>query len=168
MIRIVVDYDIVAVPDPIGAIVEVKRRYGKKESAKPESVSVATLDPVDMSGTNLAPKVAMLPGMIEMVMRVVLPTVMPHPLVVAGVHVRGLGMSWLILIRRLLVVALIPATTVSGWWSLRRWRPSARGWNSHCRGTMSWDVPTAYSAAAPLSASSSLSSATPSLRQHCE
>ena len=158
---------------PIGAIVKIERRHGKEESAEPESVPVASLKSVNMPGANLAAKVAVLPGMVEMIMCIVLPAVMPYPLIIAGMDVRRLRMPLLILVGRLLVV-VIPAATVIRWRSLCRWCHTIwrRWWSPYRRWPPRRNVAATHSiwrAAPALSTTApTLSAASTSLRHHSD
>src|SRR5579864_272182 len=92
MVRIVVEDDVVAVPEPAVDIVVVIRGDGEPEAAEAEAVAASPLQPVDVLRADDAREVPVLPGMIEVVVRVAAAGVVPHPLIALGMHVRGVGM----------------------------------------------------------------------------
>jgi len=95
VIRVIVDYDVIGSPIPIGTVAEVIGSYAEVESAKPEAARAATADAPDMSGTDFAGEVSVLPGMVEMIMSIIAPGAMADPLSI-GVNVRSLGMTGLV------------------------------------------------------------------------
>lgn len=89
VIRIVVDDYVVAVPHPIGAVVNVVGRDGEEKSANIESVRPTTMEPPYVLRPNSAFEVAVLPRMIQMVMRVAATRLMSNPAVVFSMNVRS-------------------------------------------------------------------------------
>jgi len=108
VIRIVVEYDLVGVPIPIGAVAEVVGRYAEEESAEPEAAGTASAEMPDVSAANLTRKMSVLPGMVKTVVRVVSACIVTDPLIIR-VHVRCLGMAWLVSKRRMALSRLTSA-----------------------------------------------------------
>ena len=95
VIRIFVDYDLVSAPVPAIAVAEVVGRNTKIETSEPEALAISALNTPYMIFAKSTCKVAALPGVIQVVVRIVGPAVMPNPFVVR-VHVRRVRMSCLI------------------------------------------------------------------------
>ena len=64
MVRVVIDHNLIGVPEPVGDIVIIERRHGKIETAEPEALAIAALQMEDMTGTESACKAAMFEWMI--------------------------------------------------------------------------------------------------------
>lgn len=92
VVRVIVDDDRIIRPIPIPAISDVVRRDAEEESTKAEATWTAPAEMPHMSTTNLTGKASMFPGVVEMIMRIVTPRIMPDPLVV-GMHVWRFRMS---------------------------------------------------------------------------
>lgn len=88
VIRIVVDHDIVAVPVPIAAVVNIIGRNGEEKSANIEPVRTTAPQTPYMLWPNPAFEVAVFPGMIQVVMRIGATGVMSHPVVIFSMNVR--------------------------------------------------------------------------------
>lgn len=95
MIGVVVDDDIVAVPEPIVAVGDVEGRDTEVESAKPEAAGTATNQAPAMTRADAAFEVTMLPGMVEVEAGIVTSLIVAHPFAVV-VYVRGLGVAFAI------------------------------------------------------------------------
>ena len=95
MVRIVIDNDIVAVPQPVIAEADVIRGNAEIEAAEPESVRTAAPEMPNVTATEAAGKAAVLPGMIEVVVRIIGAGVVANPLAVS-VDVRCIGMAGLV------------------------------------------------------------------------
>ena len=95
MVRIFVNDDVVAVPEPIAAEANVIRGYAEIEAAEPETVGTASGEMSDVAAAEAAGKASVLPGMIEVVVRVVAARVMANPFAVR-MDVRRVGMSGLV------------------------------------------------------------------------
>jgi len=96
VIRIVVDHDIVAIPDPIAAVVNIIGRNGEEKSANIESVRPTAPQAPYMLRPNPGFEVAVFPGMIQVVMGIGATGVMSHPVVIFSVHVRSFRVVGLI------------------------------------------------------------------------
>jgi len=66
----VINHDLVTIPKPISAIAQVVGSDAEKEAAKPESSWTAALKMEDVTGTKPASEMAVLPGMVEVIVRV--------------------------------------------------------------------------------------------------
>lgn len=99
MIRILVDHDIVGTPIPVVAIAEIIGRNRKIETAEPEAARASAFDSEHMTPTEATGKSPVLPGMMEVVVRVVLPGIVSDPFVAAGMDVRSIGMALLVAVR---------------------------------------------------------------------
>jgi hypothetical protein len=96
VIRIVVDYDIVTVPVPIAAVVNIIGRDREEKSANIESVRSTAPQTPYMLRPNPAVEVAVFPGMIQVVMRIGATGVVSHPVVIFSVNVRSFRVARLI------------------------------------------------------------------------
>src|SRR5579863_1355689 len=97
VVRVIVDHDVIAIPEPVIAIVVVIRRDREKETAETEPRRTAAAQPPNVSRANWACEMAVLPGMVEMIVRIVASGVVANPLVILRVNVRSLRMALLII-----------------------------------------------------------------------
>jgi len=97
VIGIVIDHDVVAIPKPIAAVISIIGRDGEEESANIESVWPTTMQAPYMLRPDPALEVAMLPGMIQMVVRIGVTGVVSDPAVIFSVHMRSLRVARLII-----------------------------------------------------------------------
>jgi hypothetical protein len=98
VVGIVVNHDLVAVPQPVIAKGDVVGSDAKVESAEPKARRTAAFDPVHMATTDSPAEASMFPGMIKMLVSIVAAGVMSDPFPV-GVNVRGFGMTRLVGVR---------------------------------------------------------------------
>ena len=96
MVGVVVDYDVVAIPLPIAAIIVIVGRDLKEKPSDVEPIPVAAVQPPDVLRADGARKVSMLPGMIEVIVRIVSSAVVPYPFVILSVHVWSIRMTRLV------------------------------------------------------------------------
>ncbi len=94
VIGIVVNDDVVRIPEPVVTETKVVWSYGEIETAEPEAAGTTASKAKDVAATNTTGEVTMLPGMIQMVMRVVAAGIMAYPSF-ASIDVRSIGMSFL-------------------------------------------------------------------------
>lgn len=111
IIGIVIEHDIVTVPKPAITKGYIGRGNTEEETAKPEAIRSATFNPPDVPCTDLSGKMPVLPGMIQVIARIVSAFV-PNPLVIVRVDVGRFRVSWLIVesaivLRRLIVWPLL-------------------------------------------------------------
>src|SRR5258707_381652 len=91
MIRIVIDHDIVVVPEPIATIVIIVGPDLEEEVTHEEPLAVAAVHPPDMLRANTEGEASMFPRMVHMKVRVAAAVVMSYPPIVL-MHMRELGM----------------------------------------------------------------------------
>jgi hypothetical protein len=117
VVRVIIDDDIVAVPKPVVAILEVKRSDTEVEAAKPETAGIATLDAPSVSPAHAAVEVTVLPGVVDVEAGVVATIVVPYPFAVV-VHVRSFGVIVTVAIRApfpvVVLVAFVSVAMISG------------------------------------------------------
>jgi len=93
MIGIVINHDVIAIPQPVGAIAEIESRDREEKPADRESIVVAAVQSPHMTRPPAARKVAVLPGMIEVIVRIIASAVMAYPPIAIGVHMGSSGVS---------------------------------------------------------------------------
>jgi len=93
MIGVIVDDDVVAVPEPVPTVIRIEGGDVEVESAEPEAAWTAAPEVPDVATADPAFKMAMFPGMVEVKVGVVASLVVTDPLAVA-VNVRGIGMAF--------------------------------------------------------------------------
>lgn len=98
MIWIVIDDDVIAVPDPVGASIVIVRSGLKEESADVETLAVAAMQPPDVTGADGSGEMSVLPGMIEVIVRIPPAGFVSHPAIVLSVNVRRWRMPGLVLV----------------------------------------------------------------------
>jgi hypothetical protein len=96
MIRIVVDYDRVGIPQPVGNIAELERRDAPVEVVEPEPRRAAALKMKHMAWSEAAREMPVFERMVQMELSVVPSSVVPNPLAVMF-DMRRIGMSRLVL-----------------------------------------------------------------------
>jgi len=101
MVRVFVDHDLVAVPQPVVAIVIIIGSNAEVEPAEPETVTPSARQAPNVMWSKSSRKVPVLPRVIQMVVRVSMAGVMPHPFAI-GVNVGSLRV-----LRRIRVIALL-------------------------------------------------------------
>jgi hypothetical protein len=97
VIWILINHELVRIPEPVIAKAIVVWGNAKVEAAKPEALAVPSCKAKDMAGTEPAREVPMRPRMIEMVVRIITPGVMPDPLI-ARIDVRDVRVPGLVAI----------------------------------------------------------------------
>ena len=70
VVWIVIDDDVIAVPHPVGASIVIVRSGLKEESADVETLAIAAMQPPDVTGADGSGEMSVLPGMIEMIVRI--------------------------------------------------------------------------------------------------
>src|SRR6202007_1477824 len=86
-----IDDDVVAVPEPIVAVDVLEWRDREEEPANVESIATAPTETPDVMRTDGACEMSVLPGMIQMEIRIVGAGLVPHPAIIGRMHVRGRG-----------------------------------------------------------------------------
>ena len=95
MVGVFVNDDIVAVPEPVATEADVVGSDAKVEAAEPETIGTASRQVPDVAPAEASGEVAVLPGMVEVVVNIVMAGVVADPFAV-GVNVRRVGMVSLI------------------------------------------------------------------------
>src|ERR1700736_6691779 len=96
MVWVLVDHDVVAVPQPVAGIAELVGEKGEVVPPEPEPTRSASLEPEDGAGAEAACEAAVLPRMSDLKTSITAAGVMSDPAVVVRVDVRGVGMRGLI------------------------------------------------------------------------
>jgi hypothetical protein len=112
VIWIVVDYDVVAIPEPIVGVVVVVRRDAPEISAEPETVTASAFDAINVVAANFTAEVSVFPNAILMVTRIVAASFMADPLIALRMDVWGFGMALLVAERLTSLVATWAAATI--------------------------------------------------------
>ena len=82
VVGIFIDHDRIARPEPPAAVRNVPRRDAPVKIAKPEAIRPSPREMPDVPGPESTPKMPVLPGMIEVVMRVAAARIVADPVVV--------------------------------------------------------------------------------------
>jgi len=95
VVGIVVDDDVVAIPEPVVAETKVIGRNAEIKTAEPEATGATTAEVPDVAAADAAGEASVLPGMVEVVVNVVAASVMADPFAV-GVDVRSVWVTGLV------------------------------------------------------------------------
>ena len=95
MLGIVVDHDIVAVPEPVAAVIVVSREEAEEEVPEAEPLTVAAAQAVDVAAADSAGETPVRPRLRDAV-AAVRPIGVAYPLIVPDIHVRKIRMAGLI------------------------------------------------------------------------
>ena len=118
--------DVVAVPEPVVAVSDIKGGDAEVEATEPEAAGTATGQTPDMASTEAAAEVAMLPGMIEVEPGIIASLIVADPLAVV-VDMRRFGMAFAVtkgLLGRILMWRLA-RVGVRGWRAMARYEATA-------------------------------------------
>jgi len=99
VIWVVVQHDVVAVPQPVVGVVVVIGSHAPVKAAEPEAVSAPAFDAINVIATNFAAETSVFPNVVLMIVGVVAAPVMTDPVIAFSMYVRGFGMAWLVAIR---------------------------------------------------------------------
>jgi hypothetical protein len=113
VIWIVVQHDVVGVPQPIAGVVVVVWRDAPVKTAEPETVPASAFEAINVVAANFTAESSVFPYMVLMVTLVIPAGVVTDPSIALGMHVRGFGMACLVAIRLTslpLVATRAPAT----------------------------------------------------------
>jgi len=108
VVGIVVDNDVVSVPEPIAAVTGVKWCDPEVVSTEPEAIGTSADDAPDVAATETTLKVAVFPGVVEVETGVIPSHVVADPFAVA-VDVRSLRMIFTVPKRVLVLVSVVVA-----------------------------------------------------------
>ena len=92
VIGILVDHDLIGVPQPVVTENDIERRDAEEEPTEPETSRAASFESKEMPAAEPAGEAAMRPRVIEMEVAVVTAYAMPNPFAVP-VHVWRVGVS---------------------------------------------------------------------------
>ena len=95
MIGIVVNDEIVRIPEPSVTETNVVRSDGKEEAPEPEAAGATSTKAPHVAAAETARESAMFPRMLQMVMSVIAARIMAHPFSIR-MYVRSFGMSALV------------------------------------------------------------------------
>ena len=88
MIRVWIEHDVVAIPQPVTQVVVIVRRHLEEVPADVEAIAAATVQPPDVRSAGWPLKMSMRPRLIEMVVRIVAPRVVAYPAAILRMNVR--------------------------------------------------------------------------------
>ena len=92
VVRIFVNYDLIGAPVPVVAEAVIDGEDAEGEAAEPEAFAIAAFNTPDVLGTEAASEVAVGPGMIDVIVRIIGARIVANPFSV-GVDMRGVGMT---------------------------------------------------------------------------
>jgi len=111
VIGVIVDDDVVAIPEPVATVANVKRRYAEVIAAKPEATGASAAEAPYETRTESTLEVAVLPSVIEVEAVFVPSPVMPNPPPIL-MDVRGVRMAFLIAVGGVLWLGRVPRSTL--------------------------------------------------------
>src|SRR5579859_549284 len=118
MVRIVIEDDLVRIPQPAIAERDVIRRYAEIKSAEPETSRSAACQPPVVAWPKTAGESPMLPWMIQVVVWVTAARIVAHPTIM--IYMRSVGVS--------LMIAEVPMFLRRMWRSMKFSGPVRRRW----------------------------------------
>jgi len=104
MIGIVINHDVVVVPEPVVGIVIIVRRYLEVITANVESIKAAAAQTPNVPRAEAGSEMPVLPGMIKMIVRVIAARIVANPAVIFSMHVRSFRMAFLVVIPGVLIL----------------------------------------------------------------
>ena len=116
VVGIVVDEDVIAVPQPVAAIVIVVGSDGEEEAANSEAIPASAMQSPDVTRSNPSFEVAVLPRMVNVIMCIPAAAVMTHPAIIFSVHMRSLRVSLLIVEFPVVVPLLFTSSRLRSSW----------------------------------------------------
>jgi hypothetical protein len=96
MIRVVIEDDVITVPEPVAAIVHIVWGDGEIKTAEPETGRPTAGEPPYVVRANCLGKVTVLPRVVEMIVRIARTGVVADPVVIFGMNMRSGRMTLLI------------------------------------------------------------------------
>src|SRR5471032_3217576 len=139
VVGIVIDHDVIGVPEPVVAIgIVIGCNLEKETVADIKAIVVTAAQTPDMLRADAGAETSVFPGTIKVIVSVIASALMADPAIVFGMDVRSLGMTFLIAVNGTIVAA-----TVGSW--------GAIGSGSRLTGrsrfrSLRWDVPVANAA----------------------
>jgi hypothetical protein len=110
VIGIVIDHDVIAVPEPVAAIAVIIRSNLKEATANIEAVVIAAAQPPYMLRADAGGETSMFPGTIHVIVNIIAAAVVSNPAIVLGVDVRSVRMAFLIAINGTIISTAIVTT----------------------------------------------------------
>jgi hypothetical protein len=98
VVRIVIDHDVIVVPEPVSGVVIIVRRHLEEEAANVESIKSTAAQAPDVPRAKAYGKVSVLPGMVKVVVLVIAARIVANPAIIFSVDVRGLRVAFLVVI----------------------------------------------------------------------
>ena len=95
VVGILIDDDVIAIPEPVATVANVIRSHAEIEAAEPEAVGAASSQMPDVAAAEAARKASVLPGMIKVIVSIVGASAMANPFAI-GMDVRRIRMSGLV------------------------------------------------------------------------
>jgi hypothetical protein len=93
VVRILIDYDLVGIPEPVTAEAEIGRGNTKIEAAEPETTRASSADPPHVAATEASGKPTVFERMIQMIMGVIAASIVADPTITLDVNVGSGGMA---------------------------------------------------------------------------
>src|ERR1700722_10438286 len=93
MVGVLINHNLIRVPEPVIAEGQIGRGHRPVPAVEPEPARTAATNPPYVTGTKATGKVAMLPRLIEMVVRIAGTAIVPNPLL--ALHMRSSRMAGL-------------------------------------------------------------------------
>src|SRR5271157_2930365 len=88
VIRIVIDRDLIGVPQPVAAVADVHRGNAEVEPAEPEAAWTSAAQPPNVPSADSAREPPVLERMIQVIPRIVRSAIVPDPFIAGSVYVR--------------------------------------------------------------------------------
>jgi hypothetical protein len=124
IVGIVVNHDVIVVPEPIVDITKIRVCHRKEETAKAKTVRIATTQAPNMASANRSGKTPMFPRVVKMVTDIV--PFMAYPTIVFCVDMRRFRMAFRIAVR---VRCWLVRNRTRRWMRRRMNRRRTMGWN---------------------------------------
>ena len=96
MIGVVVDDDVIAIPEPVAHVIIIVGGHTKVEAPKLEPVPIPAVQAVDKTRANRAREMSVRPRLIKVIVAVVPPGIVAHPAIGSGVNVRCIWVARLL------------------------------------------------------------------------
>jgi hypothetical protein len=93
VVRVLIDHDLIGIPEPVIAVSEIVLGDAKIKAAEPETARASSDNPPDVAATEASGKPSVLPGMIQMIVDIVTPSIVADPSIVLDINVRSRRMT---------------------------------------------------------------------------
>lgn len=98
VVGVVINHDVIIIPEPAVGIVIVVWRNLEKETTDIESIDAAAAETPDMLRAEAASEASVLPGMVDVIIGIVATGIMSYPAIVFSVDMRSFRMTLLIVV----------------------------------------------------------------------